>query len=1357
MIPQPSTVAPEHAPADERSGSAQFSDLVRSLSPDPVIRGREFEEICRWLLLNSPVYRSRIRTVWRWDEWPGRWGADAGIDLVAEEYDGSLWAIQAKAYAPEYAITKADVDSFLSESARPQFSFRLLIATTNRLGATARRTIWEQEKPASLLMLGDLELANADWPSSPGDLRPARPLRRLPRPHQNEAIRSVLNGFQNFARGQLLMACGTGKTLTSLWISEALGSQRTLILVPSLSLLSQALQVWLTNSTEVPGYIAVCSDESVARGADELLESASDIGVPVTTDPRVIAAFLRSDGPRMVFATYQSSPKIAEAMREGFPPFDLVVADEAHRVAGPSGGAFGAVLDDQAIRARRRLFMTATPRIYSERVRRAALDADFVIASMDDPETFGPVFHHLSFAEAIRRDLLADYQVVVVAVTDATYRDYADRGLYVTIDGETVSDARRLASEIGLAKAMRDFNLSRTISFHHRVKGASEFAQSFPQVVAWMPEDERPPGGIWAKKISGDMPSGERDVLLSQFRSLEEGQRGLLTNARCLAEGVDIPSIDGVAFLDPRRSQIDVVQAVGRSIRKSPTKTVGMIIVPVFIDPDEDPETVLESSAFEPVWAVLKALRSHDEVLAEELDELRRGLGQRAAARIQLPGKLHLELPESVDEAFARAFETRIVEETTSSWEASFGVLERLVERTGTALIPRDLVDAGIPIGRWVSKQRSRSRAGVLTPDRIRRLETLAGWEWDPHLAAWEEGFSHLQRFTDREKHAQVSAKYREDGYPLGQWVNVMRTLFQRGHLPRHRIERLEALPDWSWNGRQAQWEKAFDRLLEYEQEHGNVRVSHEYRVDGVALGNWVVMQRRFLATGKLSTERMARLESLQGWSWNTLEDSWALGLERLSQFRAREGHTLVSQKHDEDGFALGAWVARQRTGKSKLTPGRLRLLEEIDGWTWNAVEDLWLRNFGLLKEYAHRERHTQVPYDAVIDDVKLGNWVWKQRQDGLSGKLRADRHALLEQIPSWEWESSKDIALWERNFQQLQRSPHLFGSTGREVAGSREDRLLREWVAKQRRAYRKGTIDARWEARLQTLPGWRWEPEDKEWTQGLAALRVLAEREGHTCPRRSTEVDGFPLGFWISTQRQHFTLGKLNVHQQRELEAVPGWSWRKDLARSTPKPDPWEQGRQVLSTFYAQRGNAQVLANHVQDGFRLGSWVSKQRQLRRDGMLPEERVRYLESLDGWSWHPKREAWEDGYQALISYVKRQGHAVVPKDHVEGDFKLGAWVGQQRTAYKDGHIRPDRMERLQALPSWSWSRRDLWWEEGYAHLRQFYQREGHTTIRPNYVENDFKLGRWVANQRTRSKNQPERAKRLEEFPDWYWFA
>ena len=290
---------------------------------------------------------------------------------------------------------------------------------------------------------------------------------------------------------------------------------------------------------------------------------------------------------------------------------------------------FATILDAEEIKARRRLFMTATPRYFTGRVVREAKEADFEVASMDDEAAFGPVFHRLGFAEAIERDLLTDYQVVVVGVDDATYRDWAQRGRFVTIDGTKVTDARTLAGQIGLAKAMRRYDLHRTITFHSRVKRAREFAHSLPEVIAWMPARQRPKGHLWSDYASGEMPAGQRHVLLRHLGRLDHGERGLLANARCLTEGVDVPTLDGVAFIDPRRSEVDIVQAVGRAIRLAPDKTVGTIVIPVFIDTDEDPEIALDDSAFKPVWDVIKALRSHDDELGEQLDELRRQLGRR--------------------------------------------------------------------------------------------------------------------------------------------------------------------------------------------------------------------------------------------------------------------------------------------------------------------------------------------------------------------------------------------------------------------------------------------------------------------------------------------------------------------------------------------------------------------------------------------------------------------------------------------------------------------------------------------------------------------------------------------------------
>ena len=506
-------------------------------------RGKQFEHICKWFLTNDPIYLGQLRRVWLWDEWPGRWAADAGIDLVAEEQGGRVWAIQSKAYDPSNSITKRDVDTFLSESARSEFAFRLLIATTDRIGNTAKRTLHAQEKPAGCLLRGDLGTSRVSWPESPSDLRPVPLEPKRPRPHQREAISRGVRGFKTASRGQMIMACGTGKTLTALFIAERLAATRTLVLVPSLALLTDTLREWTANASVPFAFLPVCSDDTVT-GDDAAVSTTTDFGYPVTTDPGEIASFLRQDSSsRVLFATYQSSPRIADAFRlDQLAAFDLVIADEAHRCAGRVSSDFATILDPDAIPASRRLFMTATPRIFTKRLKTAAREGDFEVASMDDEDHFGNVFHWLGFTEAIERDLLTDYQVVIVGVNDATYLDWAHRGRFVTIDGVEITDARMIAGQIGLVKAIQRFDLRRVISFHSRVSWAREFAKTIHELIDWMPADQQPSGRLWSDYASGEMSAGDRSRRLDRLRHVRGEERGLLSNARCLGEGIDVPT-----------------------------------------------------------------------------------------------------------------------------------------------------------------------------------------------------------------------------------------------------------------------------------------------------------------------------------------------------------------------------------------------------------------------------------------------------------------------------------------------------------------------------------------------------------------------------------------------------------------------------------------------------------------------------------------------------------------------------------------------------------------------------------------------------------------------------------------------
>jgi predicted helicase len=344
-----------------------LAPLLAQLDPDERRRGQQFERLCRWYLKHAPRYRGVFKDVWLWPDWPDMWGTDAGIDLVAEQKDGGLWAIQAKAYDPEYWIKKSDVDSWLSESSRPGFVYRLLIGTTDRVGRTAERTIRAQSVPVGRRLLSELEADPVVWPRSLKSLRAPRPKRLKPRPDQRKCVRDIKRGFGHTSRGQAVRACGTGKTVIGLWAAESLRAKRTLVLLPSLSLVEQTIREWTANASSPFEYLAVCSDPSVADPDeyDEYVGNVGELGFPVTTDPTAIVRFQRRRSRRVVFSTYQSSPKIAEAFRQQIPGFDLAIADEAHRCAGNPGGGFQTILDPGEIRARRRLFMTATPRYYS--------------------------------------------------------------------------------------------------------------------------------------------------------------------------------------------------------------------------------------------------------------------------------------------------------------------------------------------------------------------------------------------------------------------------------------------------------------------------------------------------------------------------------------------------------------------------------------------------------------------------------------------------------------------------------------------------------------------------------------------------------------------------------------------------------------------------------------------------------------------------------------------------------------------------------------------------------------------------------------------------------------------------------
>ena len=718
----------------------------------------------------------------------------------------------------------------------------------------------------------------------------------------------------------------------------------------------------------------------------------SALPFPVTNDVGEIAHFLKREDDQVVFSTYQSSPLIGQAQKNGeVPDFDLVIADEAHRVAGKNDSPFQTVLDDQQIRSQRRLFATATPRVYRTGLKKAAEEFGVEVVDMNDEKSFGKRFHTLTFGEAIKRELLTDYRVLIVGVDNERIKEWIENRLLVATDTGLATDAKSLAAQVGLLKAIKDWNLRRLISFHGRVKRAKEFSEDIIQVGEWLDVAHRPSQSLWADHVSGEMPTIARRQKLKRLKNVGKDEIGLLSNARCLSEGVDVPALDGVAFIDPRSSEIDIIQSVGRAIRLSDNKTMGTIVIPVFIEQSDNAEQALEASEFKPIWDVLEALKSHDDRLSDELDQLRIELGAKRRRSVGTGDltKIVFDLPTSVNEEFAQSLRTHLVEQTTESWMFWFGLLETFVKEHGHCRVPQlHNTENGWRLGLWVSNQRARE--GILSVERKARLDAL-GFIWSPHDEAWEEGFKNLRAFVNDNGHCKPFGDYTSPhGYPTGQWVSVQR--INRETLSNERKARLDAL-GFVWDVLSSQWEEGFERLRAFIKDNGNSNVPLKYNSsDGFKLGFWVSNQRALREKEKLSDERKARLDSL-GFVWGALESQWEEGFGHLQAFIKDNGHCQIPGKYrSPDGYALGSWVNTQRTRIESISPERKARLDGI-GFLWDGFTIIWEEGFAHLRSFFIENEHCKVPVGYKSSDgYRLGQWVTVQRatQEKLTPECKA-------------------------------------------------------------------------------------------------------------------------------------------------------------------------------------------------------------------------------------------------------------------------------------------------------------------------------------------------------------------------------
>ena len=1135
------------------AGVTTFAELETRVAalPDEQSRGDAFEVFAEAYLATQRKHDAA--NVWPLTAVPsqilqtlGLATKDYGVDGVFKTLLGNFNAYQVKFRTNRPALTWRELSTFMGLADSPQIRSRVLLTNCDQLPSVLN------ERQGFFCIRGsDLDRLEADdfraieaWLADAAFIAP----KKQPQPHQTEALDALLPALEIHDRVSAIMACGTGKTLVALWVAERRQASRILVLLPSLALLRQVLHEWLRESS-LPSlaYLCVCSDPTVKDGLDSIATAQSDLDFQVSTDAASVRDFLDApfSGTKVVFSTYQSARVVGAALKPG-EAFDLAVFDEAHKTAGHEGRNFAFALEDINLPIRKRLFLTATPRHYNPHQQDREGDAQLVF-SMDRPDVYGPQAYCLTFAEAARRGIICGYKVIISVITsEMVTNELLSRG-DVLVNGDAVR-ARQVANQIALRDAVEKYGASKAFTFHRTVASAASFvANGSEGIRTHLPEFE-------TFHVNGTMPTARREREMRDFRA---AARAVMSNARCLTEGVDVPAVDMVAFLSPRRSRVDIVQATGRAMRRSPGKTTGYVLVPLYVElaADETVEAAVSRSAFDEIWDVLHSLQEQDDVLAELIRHLgeQKGRGKgfddsRFADRVDIVG-IQIGL-----EALRAAVTTRCFESLFSSWDTYFGKLVAFKEQSGHCNASSYGEDA--PLGRWVAAQRNRRTKGALTDEQIARLDGLGFvWDWQDQKGqeTWMKWYRELESYTREHGNPHVPrthANIRLASWVWGQRQRRKGTYKRNGTVDLMTAEQVSLLDKihFRWSGDE-KWAARLEELKKFKEQHGHCEVGLLAGKDDDLLV-WVRQQRSSKARGKLDAERQAQLDAL-GFSWvgEMNDHRWDEMYDRLKNYHGQHGKADVPYGWKDD-LQLAAWISNQRERRKKclITDEQARRLDEL-GFTWQHRErGSWEDRYQDLLKFKEKHGHCNVPV-TYKETAKLGGFVNSMRTKKASGDLSQQRIELLERV-GFQW-AIKELAnadAWDSRYAQLVAFKATHGHCKVPYAWP-ENPLLGRWGGQQRQQKKSGKLHPKREEMLNAV-GFDWgftrdlggvNPKDL-WALRYEQLVEFKKQNGH-CVVPYNQPDNRQLGIWVSNQRSNRKQNKLTPERERLLNEIE-FSW---------------------------------------------------------------------------------------------------------------------------------------------------------------------------------------------------------------------
>ncbi len=1059
--------------------------------------------------------------------------SDYGVDGVFQTVLGGFNAYQVKFRSERTPLTWRELSTFIGLADSNEISSRILFTNCEEVPS-----LLNDRRGFFCIRGSDLDrLSASDFTEIESWLSKAvfEIPKKEPLPHQEEALAAIVSALATEDRTTTIMACGTGKTLVTLWAAERMASQTILILLPSLALLRQTLHEWLHETClESLAYLCVCSDRTVTEGLDSASTKQSDLDFEVLTEPQNVREFLDASftGTKAVFSTYQSAHIVGSAMKPG-EAFELGIFDEAHKTAGREGRNYALALDDANLMIRKRLFVTATPRHYNPHKRDKDGEAS-VVFSMDNPDVYGTQAYQLSFGEAAARGIICNYRVVVTVITsESVSAELLKRGDTV-VQGDQVK-SRQVANQIALRQAVKKYGVRKIFTFHKSVASAASFVSDGSEGV-----------GSHLKKfktfhVNGKMATARRERVMKQFRSSESA---VISNARCLTEGVDVPAVDMVAFLSPRRSRVDIVQATGRAMRSSPGKEVGYVLIPLYVELEQG-ETVAEAvdrSDFSEVWDVLQSLQEQDEVLADLIRGAAEGLGGGFDDQL-FAERIHFDCVDIELRALRTAISIRCVEKLSSPWDLHFGRLKEFKDRFGHTNVLTGW-EENSSLASWVSSQRVRQKRGQLSQSRIQLLDEI-DFTWDYQdqktLDTWMKWYEELKNYVVENGNADVPSRHANT--KLASWVWIQR--LRRGKLYNNQAplsdeqEKLLGGLGFTWDTRSATWDKNFEKLEVFASQHGHFNITGDAKLLG-----WLNRQRSAYAEGDLDDGLQRRLEAL-GVSWvidRTVDRRWMANYELLKAYFDAHDNSDVPNRWKENP-ALASWVSSQRSGRKagRLPRDRVQLLDEVN-FTWQSRDvGTWEDRFAEVVAYKETYGHCDIPM-RVAEYPKLGGFVNSMRSKRKSGELSKPRIAKLDDIGFvWELRNSS----WKDRYAELVEYRNLHGDC--DVPNNcKGNPQLGNWVNFQRQCKKKNKLKSERIDLLESI-GFKWTVDSaggtrKTWEDRFDDLLRFKNTHGN-CNVPILFSEDRQLGKWVSRQRQNRKYGKLSPEREEKLNSI-GFLW---------------------------------------------------------------------------------------------------------------------------------------------------------------------------------------------------------------------